>query len=215
MFLEKHLKALIHELKRLYKQLASAQLHKRMHSYHSKHSSHSNAADIKLSLSEYIDGVITSYVGVAPSPEKSQAERAFADTHDLHKAGTKKSHHPYPYKTETDHQLPDSFRLDKNNTGELANYFKHRINDAELHPAIKEKLKRSIWEHINAATQCALRGDRRNAKMHVEIASYAFKEIAHYMPEDQYRALTVTLNEHLSALTADDQHARQPAVNTL
>lgn len=215
MVMSKYLNALIHELERLYKQLTLAQLHKRMHSYHGRRSNHPHAADINLTLSEYIESIIPNHDAVPPSPQTSQPERTFTDTRDSHVTDTKKPDRSYPYKTETDHHLPESGRVDKNKISELSKYFKRRTNDAELHPTIKEKLKRSVSEHINAAIQCALRGDRRNAKMHVDIASYAFREIAHYMPEDQYRTLTATLDEHLSALTADDQHAHQPAVNTL
>lgn len=202
MIIAKFLSALIDELKRLYNQLALAQLYKRMHSFHNQDQRFDNAhaTDIRSSLSEYINNIIIKHeagrpVVITPHP---------VSTGTVHHSATEKHPVPYPFRANRETDKNSRYAVNTRQINDLAKYFKTKVNDAELHPAIKDKLRRSIWEHINAAIECALKGDKRNAKMHVDIANYAFIEVAHYMSEEQYRLLTATLNEHLTALNTDD-----------
>lgn len=196
------LSALLRELQRLYNQVALIQLHKRMGRYH-KHANHSkkpHAKDIKASLLEYVDNVVV---------EKEKTKTPHDVNHPVGEGGAigkhvAQSHHtPYPFNFDKKHVGPNPYKLNKKQVGDLSRYFKARKKGSELHPGIEEKLKDSVWDHINASVQCALKGDNRNAKMHVDIANYAFKEIAHYMPEEQYLELTRKINKRLDALKAD------------
>lgn len=202
MIISKLLSALINELKRLYNQLALAQLHRRMHRYHNQdqHFDNAHATDIRTSLSECINNIIIKHkeagpVVITPHP---------VSTGTVHHSATEKHPVPYPFRASSETDKNPGYAVNTRQINDLAKYFKTKANDAELHPAIKDKLRRSVWEHFNAAIECALKGDGRNAKMHVDIANYAFQEVAHYMSEEQYRLLTATLDEHLSALNTDD-----------
>jgi hypothetical protein len=69
-----------------------------------------------------------------------------------------------------------------------------------LHPGIDDKLKHSIWEHIHAAIRYAKLGDRCDAKMHTNIASYAYRELAHYLSKEEYAKFTSDINNQLGRL---------------
>lgn len=197
------LRNLLDELRRLYNQIAVVLLHKRMDSYH-RYTSHSKkpyATDIKASLLEYVDNVIVI--------EKEKKKISNFITHPVYESEVinkytpKSQHTTYPFNFDKKHASHNPFKLDRKQVGELSRYFKTRKKGTELHPGIEEKLKGSVWDHINASIQCALRGDSRNAKMHIGIANYAFKEIAHYMPEEKYLVLTEKINKRLDVLKAN------------
>lgn len=195
MIISDFLHTLMGELNRLYTQLALAQLHKRMHGYHhhANHDAGTQATDIKSTLSDYIDNVVSKI-------NASGAHQPAAGSKTTSKyAGHHLNDFPFISHPHRDIARPPC-QLNKKQISELTKYFKERKKGSDLHPSIKEKLKDSLWEHINAAIQCAHRGDAHNSKMHVDIANYAFKEVAHYMPEEQYAALAKKINERLEAL---------------
>jgi len=169
------LSKLLHELLRLYDQVALAQLHKRMDEYH-KHANHSkkpHAKDIKASLLEYVDNVVVvekEKTKMPPEVNHSDGEGGAVSKH------VAQSHHTvFPFNFDKKHVGPNLYKLDKKQVGDLSKYFKARKEGSDLRSGIEEKLKNSIWDHINASVQCALKGDNHNAKLHVDIASYAFK----------------------------------------
>jgi hypothetical protein len=197
------LSTLLHELQRLYDQVALAQLHKRMDEYH-KHANHSkkpHAKDIKTSLLEYIDNVVIVEKEKAKVPP--EVDHPVVEGGELGKHVAKSHHTVFPFNFDKKHVGPNTYKLDKKQVGDLSKYFKERKEGSDLHPGIEEKLRNSIWDHINASVQCALKGDNHNAKLHIDIASYAFKEIAHYIPKEQYLELTGKINKRLDTLKAD------------
>ncbi len=194
------LRNLLDELRHLYNQIAVMLLHKRMDGYHRhmNHSKKSYAADIKASLLEYVDNVIVI------EKEKNKISNSIThpvyESEAINKCTPKSQHTTYPFNLDKKYTSHNPFKLNRKQVGELSRYFKTRKKGTELHPGIEEKLKSSVWDHINASIQCAFRGDSRNAKMHVDIANYALKEIAHYMPEEKYLVLTEKINKRLDAL---------------
>jgi hypothetical protein len=90
--------------------------------------------------------------------------------------------------------------INKKNTSELSKYFKVRQNGSELHPGIEDKLMHSTWEHIHAAIRCARLGGECDAKMHTDIASYAYRELAHYLSEEEYAEFTSEISHQLGRL---------------
>ena len=182
--------ALIREIQKLYHCVTLKILHKRIGDYHrhENYSEKSHAGDIKSSLVDYIDNVVVSekpppkvkftvdsIIPKFPVPNKYGYEKH-------HGCGTHVVHNKY--------------------AGDLSKYFKSREKAYELVPGIKDKLEHSVWEHINASIQCAHKGDNRNAKMHAEIANTAFKEVAHYIPEDEYTRFSEKVTERMGALNA-------------
>lgn len=198
------LSTLLRELQRLYNQIALIQLHARMDRYH-RHPSHSNnphAKDIKASLLEYVENVVVEKekTKILPNVDYPVSDITVIGNHGV------QSHHTlYPFNLDEKPVGTNPYKLNKKQVGELSRYFKTRKKGSESNPEIKEKLKSSIWEHINSSVQCALKGDKNNAKMHVDIANYAFKEIANYMPEEQYAELTEKINKRLDDLNAARQ----------
>ena len=196
------LSRLLHELQRLYNQVALAQLHKRMDVYH-KHTNHSkkHAKDIKASLLEYVDNVVVVEGEKTKTKTPHDVERPVGAGGVTGRHAAQSHHALSPFNFDEKPVGPNPYKLNKKQVKDLSKYFKARKKGSELRPGIEEKLKDSIWIHINASVQCALKGDKRNAKMHIDIANYAFKEIAHYMPEEKYLELTIKINNRLDDLS--------------
>jgi len=206
------LNALLHEIEKLYNSAALSLLHKRVIGYHGheNYSEKPHAKDIKSSLLDCIDDVVVD--------EKSEIvkKRAYdigspvlgASASSAHEVGrystnrfrTESRHTVFPVAPGKKQDGTNPYLLDKKRIGELSKYFKEKTNGVESDPGIKDKLKHSVWDHINASVACARRGDKRNAKMHADIANTAFKEVAHYMTEDQYSALTAKVHDRLDVL---------------
>jgi hypothetical protein len=70
-----------------------------------------------------------------------------------------------------------------------------------LDPELSKKLKQSTWNHIHTALRLARQGEARNAKLHLDIASQALKEAAHYMSREEHIAFTVEVQEKLGEIT--------------
>ena len=193
---------LLHKLQQLYYRIAVSRLHKLMDRYHryTSHSKKSHASDIKTSILEYADNV------VVVEKEKNITKGLNDTDHTVTEAGvtdkhvTQSHHDLFPFKQDDKNDGPNPYALNKKQVDELSKYFKAREKGPELHHGMGEKLKDSIWIHMNASVQCALKGDGSSAKMHADIADYAFKEIAHYMPKVQYLELTEKINKRLDAL---------------
>jgi len=193
---------LFHKLQQLYYRIAVSRLHKLMDKYHryTSHSKKSHANDIKTSILKYVDNV------VVVEKEKNINKGSIDAGHPVTEAGVTakhvaQSHHDlFPFKQDEKDDGPNPYALNKKQVAELSKYFKARTKGPELHHGMEEKLKDSIWIHMNASVQCALKGDGRSAKMHADIADYAFKEIAHYMPKVKYQELTEKINKRLDAL---------------
>ena len=192
---------LLHKLQQLYYRIAVSRLHKLMDRYHryTSHSKKSHANDIKTSILEYVDNVVV-------EKEKNITKGLDDTDHSRTEAGvaakhvTQSHHGLFPFKQDEKDDGPNPYALNKKQVDELSKYFKARTKGPELHHGMEEKLKDSIWIHMNASLQCALKGDGRSAKMHADIADYAFKEIAHYMPKEQYLELTEKINKRLDTL---------------
>ena len=180
--------ALVNEVRRLYELVVLSILHKRINDYH-QHSDYvasPHAGEIKSALLSYIDNV-----PVIDSPSKKT----------IFNAASIIPAHPEPDKYLKEAYPTDTHRVNNyKHVGDLSKYFKSRRKAYELMPGIKDKLKLSVWEHINASIRCAHKGDKRNAKMHIDIANSAFKEVSHYLPEQQYAEFSEKVNQHLNAL---------------
>ena len=192
----------VHKLQQLYSRIAVSRLHKLMDRYHkyTSHSKKAHANDIKTSILEYADNVVV-------AEKEKNITKGLNDTgHPVTEAGvtakhaTQSHHDLFPFKQDDKNDGPNPYALNKKQVDELSKYFKAREKGPELHHGMGEKLKDSIWIHMNASVQCALKGDGSSAKMHADIADYAFKEIAHYMPEEEYLELTEKINNRLDTL---------------
>ena len=191
----------VHKLQQLYYRTAVSRLHKLMDRYHryTSHSKKAHANDIKTSILEYADNVVV-------EKEKNITKGLNDTDHPVTEAGvaakhvTQSHHDLFPFKQDEKNDGPNPYALNKKQVDELSKYFKAREKGPELHHGMEEKLKDSIWIHMNASVQCALKGDGSSAKMHADIADYAFKEIAHYMPKEEYLELTEKINNRLDAL---------------
>ncbi len=193
---------LLHKVQQLYNKIALSRLHKLIDRYHRyvSHSKKSHAKDIKESLLDYVDNVVAVEKNKAVTQAPHDSEPPVSNTGVAGKHVTQSHHNLFPFKQDEKHDGVNPYALNKEQVAALSKYFKARTKGPELHPGMEEKLKSSIWSHMNASVQCALKGDSSSAKMHVDIANYAFKEIAHYMPEERYLELTEKINNRLETL---------------
>lgn len=85
--------------------------------------------------------------------------------------------------------------------GELARHFDlDRAADSGLYKDLGDGLRRRAWEHIQAALRFARQGDRRTAKLHVDLANAALVEAAHYMSSEGVTRLSAELRGKLAEL---------------
>ena len=145
---------LIGEIKELYKKASLAILHKRISDYHrhADYSEHAHAGDIKSLLITYIDKI--------PVNKDTSQETKFSADSIIPKEPVVDKYQYERRETDTTHVVSNKY------VGDLSKYFKSRKKAYELQPGIKDKLKHSVWEHINASIQCAYKGNLKNAQMH-------------------------------------------------
>lgn len=180
--------ALIQELQKIYARLLLTVLHVRMDRYQQQavQSFKPYTTDIKSPLMAVVNTI----------SHRAKTEPELHRAIDPYKLSATKS----PASGEVATTGLGLHGIDKDNFGELSRYFKDRSNGAELHPGIEARLEQSTLEHIQAAIRCARRADSSHAKMHVGIASSACKELAHYMPEDQYLKFVGEIAKQLDEL---------------
>jgi hypothetical protein len=180
------IKALLHALQRLYARITSLVLHKRMGSYRDEAGSVADH-DLATLLSDHIDRL------AAPGPANSEniPPQVSAQTAQT------VTQNPSPGR-------PDSVRqvsIVKRTFNELGRYFKTSRTESILDPELSEKLKQSTWNHIHTALRLARQGEAANAKLHLDIASQALKEAAHYMSREEHITFTVEVREKLGEIT--------------
>lgn len=183
---EREINALLKTLQRLYARITSLVLHKRMDSYREEAG---NVADHDLTtlLSDHIDSL------AAPGPATSgktqhreSARKVPSATEDLSPGG----HH-------SGHQVSIVSRT----VNGLGRYFKSSRTEPVLDPELSKKLKESTWNHIHTALRLARQGEAGTARLHLDIASQALKEAAHYMSREEHIAFTVEVEEKLGDIT--------------
>ena len=69
----------------------------------------------------------------------------------------------------------------------LSDYLKNKRYIDSSHSKVADKLISSTWDHFHAAIREAKQGKTKTAKMHVDVANYAMKEVAHFVPEEEYQ----------------------------
>ena len=172
----------IRSIEELYSSITMRILQKRMDSYHSAsaiNTGSGNNSDFSASLYKYIDDV--SHQAKKPTSENQTSKRA----------GLTNSTNPYP---------PAHFEV--SNKGINSGLTKHfrEIDNAERHPGISGKLKDSIWEHVHSSIRCARQGDAHAAKMHADIANNAYKELSHYLTDEEHSELAREIEEEFDTL---------------
>ncbi|MDH5612446.1 MAG: hypothetical protein OEY66_08330 [Gammaproteobacteria bacterium] len=183
------------------------QLHRRMDAYHidTIHNKKSQTTDIKSTLLKYVDNIVVEKSKIDKHNKAHNTNQPVTATSSTSKYVRDSHLNAFPFITHISNDNLNPYTLNKKQINELSKYFKERKKGSDLHPSVKEKLKDSIWEHINAAIQCAHKGDRHNSKMHVDIANYAFKEVAHYMNDEQYAELSEKISERMNVLNTNKQ----------
>lgn len=180
--------AIIQALNRAYVRVSLAILHKRVTKYHTLacQATKPHPLDIKTSLKECVaemletssdgygrESTINIAVGIAPFS--------------------------YPPHGDLEHTSTPR-KVNKENVKELSRYFKSASGSAELHPDIENKLEHSTWEHIHTAMRQARSGNKRGAKMHVDIACSACRELAHFKNAEQYQSFLIEVEHALEKL---------------
>lgn len=183
-------RGLIEGLKKLHFKVSLMALHKQINSYHSKASDGHRKyhGGIKTPLMDFIETTVSQAVTTRSSNEAAHEQDTMASP-------TVPPHMVQPAAHSDLHREISRERID-----ELSKYFKARTKGDELHPPIREKLEHSVWEHIHSTIRCARQGDKANAKMHLNIATAACKELGHYMDEEEYRAFVARAEDYMGTL---------------
>ena len=69
----------------------------------------------------------------------------------------------------------------------LSDYLKNKKYVDSGHSRIADKLISSTWDHFHAAIREARQGKTKTAIMHVDVANFAMKEVAHFLSEEEYQ----------------------------
>ena len=69
----------------------------------------------------------------------------------------------------------------------FSDYLKNKEYVDSSHSRIADKLISSTWDHFHAAIREARQGKTKIAEMHVDIANFSMKEVAHFLSEDEYQ----------------------------
>jgi len=91
---------------------------------------------------------------------------------------------------------------------ELSQYFKKQDGNANIASAIDEKLKHSAWQHIHLTLYLARNKQTATAQMHADIVYYACKELAHYLPEQEYCDFINEIQDELQQLKNLSSHSQ-------
>ena len=183
---EREINALLHALQRLYARITSLFLNKRMGSYREEAGSVADH-DLATLLSDHIDRL------AARGPANSGKTKRQVSEQKVQTA----TQNPSPGRPPSDHQVSIVSGI----LNGLGRYFKSNRTEPALDPELSEKLKKSTWNHIHTALRLARQGEARTAKLHLDIASQALKEAAHYMSREEHIAFTVEVEEKLGEIT--------------
>ena len=147
-------------------------------------------AGISYKLSQHIDSITDSHKNTISNAYPENTKHQKQTVKPVGTTQTLSSGHPLAVNTKK--------------VNELSKYFKQRGNGATLKPGIKDTLTHSTWEHIHMSLRLARQCNTKGAKMHADIANHAYKELAHYMPEDKYIELTQEIERELEKINKTD-----------
>jgi len=183
---EHEIKSLLRALQKLYSRITSLVLHKRMDSYREEAGSVADH-DLATLLSDHIDSL------AVPGPANSGKTQHQVSEPNVQSATEDLA----PGRHHSDHQVSIVSRTFNG----LGRYFKSGRTQSVLDPELSKKLKESTWSHIHTALRLARQGEAGTAKLHLDIASQALKEAAHYMSREEHIAFTVEVQEKLGEIT--------------
>ena len=172
-------------LQEMYSNVVCTILNNRMQQYCARHSMGCDA-DISYQLSQHIDSITDSHKNKKRTTHTENTKHQKQTVKSVGTTQTLSSGHPLAVNTKK--------------VNELSKYFKQRGNGATLKPGIKDTLTHSTWEHIHMSLRLARQCNTKGAKMHADIANHAYKELAHYMPEEKYIELTREIEKELETI---------------
>lgn len=179
---------ILNAIEKLYSNISWRIQQKRIDTYHSAPSvniAKGEPLDIKAPLLKYIDEISQREPQGKPKDEK-------LDHVDLPNIAQ-------PQMPTTNENATPAIKKTQN-VDDLTRFFKAAHRSTELHPGISDKLKHSIIEHINASIRHARRGDTASAKMHADIASTAYQELAHYITDEEHTQFAQEIEEQLNVI---------------
>ena len=176
--------ALIELIKGLYSRVVSLDLKKRM-SAHQQGGAADAGHDIATTLAEDIEKLAGS---------NSSAANDTASGTDSRPVQRRSRSRP-----RIDRKNPQSTRR----VTELTRFFKEAVNGSTLQPHVGEKLKASVWEHIDTSMRLARKGETVSARLHADVANNALKEAARYMPKEDYNAFYAQVKKRLQEIRAN------------
>lgn len=186
---EPEVESLIDSLRRLYTKIARRVWHERMISYR-RHGGVDAGGDIASSLSDYIQKT-------AEAARQASAHRA--ESAAIPDTVQPTRHHPATATHEPQGEQEQEQPPVK--PGELSKHFGTSRAGPGFDPHVGADLKKRTWEHIHATLRHASQGQPRRAKLHADLASSAFKEAAHYLPDEEIAELAAEIEKKLKSVT--------------
>ena len=92
------------------------------------------------------------------------------------------------------------FNLSSSVAVNVDNFFRKNKHLSGSAAGMSETLKESAWNHMRCALRLAKQGQIHSAKIHANIADQAVKEVAHFMPEDEYEAFSAEIKKALRTM---------------
>lgn len=182
---ESEVGSLLATLRGLYSRIAMLVLHRRMNAYR-RHDG-SGSGDIAATLAEHIQKVASDHERDAASDVSPGLARTVQPAR--HRAGT------IPPAAQGEEEQRPLTR------GELGRHFESSHAGAVFDPHLGADLKRRTWEHIHSALRYAAQGRASPARLHADLATNAFTEAAHYLPDDEIAEFAAAVQEKLKSIS--------------
>jgi hypothetical protein len=181
---DKEIKGLIALLQGLYSRLAEAVLGMRQGTQRKGHASGSEA-DLSALLSRQVDQLVQASDG---SGAEGRAPGRILESEVEGTGEPPSSSHESRVQQEGEEET---------SCGELGSHFHESEVDHFVHSSVGDKIKHRVLQHVNNALRNARIGDRKAAKMSLEIARASLAEASHYMEEEEYRAFAEEVKAQL------------------
>lgn len=87
--------------------------------------------------------------------------------------------------------------------GELSKHLKKTHRQTGISLDTGDKLMQSTWEHFHAAIRLARQGDKKGARLHMELSNNALNEAAHYLSESEYSRFSKDVMKALEEINSE------------
>ena len=103
-------------------------------------------------------------------------------------------------RTSAKHTPSRSLNLSSSMSEHVKNFFRRDRHITAVDRHVGDKLKTSAWNHMRTALRMARQGQLNSARIHANIAAQAVREVAHFVPEDEYEVFSKEIESSLKEI---------------